>query len=49
MVSRLVLGGMATLHELQTVYSYKDMFYMYEILNLKEEAEYLERIKNKNG
>lgn len=42
---------MATLIEIQTVYSLYDLYYLNEILNLKEEAEYLnhEESKNKNG
>ncbi len=34
---------MATLYELQTVYSLPDAFYLDEVLNLKEEAEYIAR------
>lgn len=40
-VARLIASKMATLIELQTVYSYADMLYMDEVLNLNEEAEYL--------
>jgi hypothetical protein len=32
---------MATLHEMQTIYSLADLYYLDEVLNLKEEAEYL--------
>lgn len=39
--ARLILGGMATLDELQTIYDLHDMYYLNEILNLKEEAEFL--------
>ena len=40
-VARLIIGNMATLNELQTIYSLDDMRIMNEILNLKEESEYL--------
>ena len=40
---------MATLHELQTVYTYKDAMYLSEILDLKEEQIYLENQSIKNG
>jgi len=33
---------MATLHELQTVYSLKDAYYLSEVLDLKEEQTYLQ-------
>ena len=46
LVARLILGNMATLHEMNTVYSLPDMIYLSEVLDLKEEAEYL---RNKNG
>lgn len=46
-VARLILGRMATLHELKTIYSFKDMMYLDEVLNLKEEAEYLAHKKDK--
>ena len=45
-VVRLIHGKMATLHELQTVYSLPDAYYLSEVLDLKEEQKYLE---NKNG
>lgn len=47
LVSRLVLGKMATYNELQTIYCLKDMVMMDEILNIKEEAEYIARQKVK--
>jgi len=37
---------MATLEQLDTVYSYYDMLQLSEMLDLKEEAEYL---RNKNA
>jgi len=39
---------MATLFEMQTVYSLQDLYYLDEVLNLKEEAQYL-REKARNG
>lgn len=33
---------MATLHELQTIYSLKDAYYLSEVLDLKEEQIYLQ-------
>jgi hypothetical protein len=47
LISRLILGKMATLHELQTVYNFHDMLYLSEVLDLKEESEYLARKRNK--
>lgn len=41
LITRLVLGGMATYHELRTIYSLEDLYYLNEMLNLKEEAQYL--------
>ena len=41
MVARLINGKMATLHELQTIYSLDDALYLSEVLDLKEEVEYL--------
>jgi len=46
LTTRLVLGNMAKLIELQTIYSYPDMLELSEMLDLKEEAEYL---RNKNA
>ncbi len=40
---------MATLHELQTVYSFHDVMYLDEVLNLKEEQHFLELQENPNG
>jgi hypothetical protein len=40
-IARLILGKMATLHELQTIYSFADMMYLDEVLSLKEEQQYL--------
>jgi hypothetical protein len=37
---------MATLHELQTVYSLVDAYYLSEVLDIREEKIYLE---NKSG
>jgi len=42
----LIAGKMATLHELQTIYSLPDMYYLDEVLDLEEEAEYLRNKKN---
>jgi len=39
---------MATLNELQTIYSLSDMYYLDEMLSLKEEAEYIANRKT-NG
>jgi len=47
-VARLILGNMATLHEMNTIYSLQDMFYLSEVLDLKEEAEYLRNQKHGN-
>ncbi|MCK5025073.1 MAG: hypothetical protein KAS15_00670 [Nanoarchaeota archaeon] len=41
-IARLINGGMATLHELQTIYSLKDAYYLSEVLDLKEEQTYLQ-------
>ena len=35
LIGSLVTGGMATLHELQTVYSLRDAYELNEILTLK--------------
>jgi hypothetical protein len=35
------VGKMATRYEMQTIYSLTDLYYLDEVLNLKEEAEYL--------
>lgn len=42
---------MVTLYECQTIYSLKDLFYLDEILNIKEEAEFIqmEEMKRKNN
>lgn len=45
-IVRLVNGGMASLNQLQTVYSLQDAFYLSEILDIKEEQIYLQRQKN---
>lgn len=45
LAARLINGKMATLHELQTVYSFKDMLYLDEVLNLQEEHNYLQNKK----
>lgn len=37
---------MATLYELQTVYSLADAHYLSEVLDIKEEQAYLESKKN---
>ncbi len=41
MVARLILGNMATLHEMNTIYSLQDLIYLSEVLDLKEESEYI--------
>ena len=43
MIARLISGEMATLHELQTVYSLSDAMYLDEVLNLKQEAQFFAR------
>lgn len=48
LVARLILGKMATLHEMNTVYSLQDMLYLSEVLDLQEEATYLRNKKNGN-
>lgn len=40
-VARLINGKMATLHELKTVYSLNDAYYLSEVLDISEESEYL--------
>ncbi|RLB89588.1 MAG: hypothetical protein DRH26_11245, partial [Deltaproteobacteria bacterium] len=45
-ISRLVNGKVATLHELKTVYSLEDAYYLSEILDLKEEQIYLQNKAN---
>jgi len=37
---------MATLHELRTIYTYADLFYLNEVLDLRQEAEYLRNKKD---
>jgi hypothetical protein len=49
LAARLIIGQMATLIQLQTVYSLPDMRYMDEVLNLREEAEYLNAKRNNDG
>lgn len=46
LVARLILGNMATLHEMDTIYSLQDMFYLSEVLDLKEESDYLRNKAN---
>lgn len=40
-VARLVNGGLASLNELQTIYSLQDAYYLSEVLDIKEEQTYL--------
>jgi len=40
-VARLINGKMATLHELKTIYSLQDAYYLNEVLDLNEEQIYL--------
>lgn len=40
---------MATLRELQTVYSFQDALYLSEVLDLEEERQFLSQQKGTNG
>ena len=42
LVARLIIGKMESLAELSAVYSLQDAYYLDEVLDLKEEAEYLQ-------
>ncbi|GAH63045.1 unnamed protein product [marine sediment metagenome] len=39
-MARLINGGLATLHELKTVYTLQDAYYLSEVLDIKEEQIY---------
>jgi hypothetical protein len=49
LIVKLINGKMATLHELQTIYSLQDAMYLLEVLDIKEEREYLEMEKIKRS
>ena len=44
-VYRPVLAGLCSLHELRTVYTLDDLYDFHELLDLKQEAEFLAREK----
>jgi len=46
---RLINGKMATLHELQTIYSLQDAYYLSEVLDIEEERIYLQNKKDSDG
>lgn len=41
LIAKLIIGEMATLHQLQTVYSLQDALYLNEILDIKNEQIFL--------
>jgi len=41
-IARLINGEIATLYELQTIYSLADAHYLSEVLDIKEEQIYLQ-------
>ena len=45
-IARLINGDMAKLHELQTIYSLADAYYLSEVLDIKEEQIYLRNKEN---
>ena len=45
-IARLINNRMATLHELQTVYTLQDAYYLSEVLDIKEEQIYLQNKKD---
>lgn len=48
-IARLINGDMASLHELQTIYSLADAHYLSEVLDIKEEQIYLSSKKGKGN